>query len=100
MAKHSYNLLCSCVHGSPLNKREIWRAVFKDIFEAQVQIVWSTVQDLIIEAIYADIVRGKLDQKHQLLEVDYAIGRDIQTRNVQEITDVLGNWYLSTLHIC
>jgi len=49
-------------------------------------------QDLIIEAVYADIVRGKLDQKHQLLEVDYAIGRDIQQQHVQEITDVLENW--------
>jgi len=51
-----------------------------------------SVQDLIIEAVYADIVRGKLDQKHQLLEVDYAIGRDIQPQNVQEISDVLENW--------
>jgi len=50
------------------------------------------VQDLIIEAVYVDIVRGKLDQKHQLLEVDYAIGRDIQPHNIQEITDVLENW--------
>jgi len=50
------------------------------------------VQDLIIEAVYADIVRGKLDQKHQLLEVDYAIGRDIQPHNIHEITHVLENW--------
>jgi len=50
------------------------------------------LQDLIIEAVYVDVVRGKLDQKHQLLEVDYAIGRDIQPRNVHEITHVLENW--------
>jgi len=50
------------------------------------------VQDLIIEVIYADIVRGKLDQKHQHVEVDYAIGRDIRPENVKEITFVLEEW--------
>lgn len=56
------------------------------------------MKDLIIEAVYADIVRGKLDQKHQLLEMDYAIGRDIQPDNVREITGVLENWYQLCLH--
>jgi len=49
-------------------------------------------QDLIIDAIYADIIRGKLDQKHQQLEVDFAIGRDIQPEHIQEISTVLGSW--------
>ena len=50
------------------------------------------VQDLIIEVIYADVIRGKLDQKNQQLEVDYAIGRDIQTEAVTEIISVLQSW--------
>jgi COP9 signalosome complex subunit 7 len=53
------------------------------------------LEDLIIEAIYADIVHGKLDQKHQLLEVEYVIGRDIRPENIAEITAVLQDWYNS-----
>lgn len=50
------------------------------------------LEDLIIEVIYADIIRGKLDQKHQRLEVDYAIGRDIKEEDVGEIISVLQDW--------
>lgn len=49
-------------------------------------------QDLIIEVIYADIVHGKLDQKNQQLEVDYALGRDIRPEAVPEIVSVLQDW--------
>ena len=51
------------------------------------------VQDLIIEVIYADIIHGKLDQKNQQLEVDYAIGRDIRPEAVPEVISVLQDWY-------
>lgn len=50
------------------------------------------LEDLIIEVIYADVIRGKLDQKHQWLEVDYAIGRDIRPDNITEIVTVLQQW--------
>lgn len=50
------------------------------------------LEDLTIEAIYADIIRGKIDQKHQQLEVDFAIGRDIRKENVGQILTVLGEW--------
>lgn len=50
------------------------------------------LEDLIIDAVYADIIRGKLDQKHQQLEVDFAIGRDIRPEHIQEISSVLGSW--------
>ena len=46
-----------------------------------------------IEVIYADIIRGKLDQCNQQIEVDYAIGRDIRPEAVKEIVDVLQQWY-------
>lgn len=51
-----------------------------------------TLEDLIIEVIYADIVHGKLDQKNQQLEVDYALGRDIRPEAVPEIVSVLQDW--------
>jgi len=49
-------------------------------------------QDLIIDAIYADIIRGKLDQKNQQLEVDFAVGRDIRPEHITEISEVLDSW--------
>ena len=51
-----------------------------------------TFQDLIIEVIYADIIHGKLDQKNQRLEIDYAIGRDIRPEASNEIVTVLQDW--------
>ncbi|XP_052862185.1 COP9 signalosome complex subunit 7 [Anopheles cruzii] len=50
------------------------------------------LEDLIIEAIYADVVHGKLDQKNKQLEADYAIGRDIRTGDVTEIASTLQEW--------
>jgi len=49
-------------------------------------------QDLIIDAIYADIIRGKLDQKNQQLELDFAVGRDIRPEHIHEISKVLDSW--------
>ena len=54
--------------------------------------LFDLFQDLIIEVIYADIVHGKLDQKNQQLEVDYALGRDIRAEAVPEIVSVLQDW--------
>ncbi|KAL1137869.1 hypothetical protein AAG570_009565 [Ranatra chinensis] len=50
------------------------------------------LEDLIIEAIYADIIHGKLDQKNSQLEVDYAIGRDTQAEDVGSIIKTLQEW--------
>ncbi|XP_035829431.1 COP9 signalosome complex subunit 7a isoform X2 [Aplysia californica] len=50
------------------------------------------LEDLIIEVIYADIIHGKLDQKNQQLEIDYAIGRDIHENALSEVTVVLQQW--------
>lgn len=50
------------------------------------------LEDLIIEAIYADIIHGKLDQKNSQLEVDYAIGRDIRAEDINVIVNCLQDW--------
>ncbi|XP_078615797.1 COP9 signalosome complex subunit 7b-like [Branchiostoma floridae x Branchiostoma japonicum] len=50
------------------------------------------LEDLIIETVYADIIGGKLDQKNQQLEVDYAIGRDIRPEAIEEIVNTLQEW--------
>ena len=41
---------------------------------------------------FADIIHGKLDQKNSQLEVDYAIGRDIQSADLGSIVSTLQEW--------
>jgi len=41
---------------------------------------------------FADIIHGKLDQKNSQLEVDYAIGRDIQSGDLGSIVSTLQEW--------
>ncbi|KAL0277163.1 UNVERIFIED_CONTAM: hypothetical protein PYX00_004534 [Menopon gallinae] len=50
------------------------------------------LEDLIIEAVYSDIIQGKLDQKNSQLEVDYAIGRDIRPEDIGAIVNTLQEW--------
>ena len=50
------------------------------------------LEDLIIEAFYSDIIKGKLDQLNNQLEVDFAIGRDVTDEQVDEILRTLDNW--------
>lgn len=50
------------------------------------------LEDLIIEAVYADIIQGKLDQKNSNLEIDCAIGRDIRPEDVNIIVNCLQEW--------
>ena len=47
---------------------------------------------MIIEAIYADIIHGKLDQKNKQIEIEYALGRDIKPETVGVIADVVQEW--------
>ncbi|XP_069068975.1 COP9 signalosome complex subunit 7b isoform X2 [Pleurodeles waltl] len=50
------------------------------------------LEDLIIEAVYTDIIQGKLDQCRQLLEVDFCIGRDIPKKDISSIVKTLQEW--------
>ncbi|KAL7991127.1 hypothetical protein Chor_014557 [Crotalus horridus] len=50
------------------------------------------LEDLIIEAVYTDIIQGKLDQRNQVLEVDFCIGRDIQRKDISNIIKTLNEW--------
>lgn len=51
------------------------------------------LEDLIIEAIYADIIHGKLDQRNSQLEVDYAgLGRDVRPGDTGVVARTLAEW--------
>ncbi|XP_053566270.1 COP9 signalosome complex subunit 7b isoform X1 [Bombina bombina] len=50
------------------------------------------LEDLIIEAVYTDIIQGKLDQRNHVLEVDFCIGRDIPKKDISSIVKTLHEW--------
>lgn len=51
------------------------------------------LEDLIIEAVYADIIHGKLDQKNSQLEVDYAgLGRDVRAGDTGAVIETFVEW--------
>jgi len=50
------------------------------------------LEDLVIECVYQGLIRGKLDQKHKQLEVDFALGRDIRPGEIEQMMTVLANW--------
>lgn len=53
------------------------------------------LEDLIIDAIYLDILRGKLDQNEQQLEVEYTMGRDLEPGKVKDLLAALRSWCVS-----
>jgi COP9 signalosome complex subunit 7 len=51
------------------------------------------LEDLIIDAIYAGVLRGKLDQAAAQLHVEYTLGRDIEpTHGAQALLNSLQEW--------
>ncbi|KAJ7457677.1 hypothetical protein B0H11DRAFT_209238 [Mycena galericulata] len=54
------------------------------------------LEDLIIDAIYLDILRGKLDQKHSQLEVEYTMGRDLPASAIPFLLSALREWAATT----
>ena len=55
------------------------------------------LEDLIIDGIYLDLISGRLDQKYQQLEVEYALGRDVEEEKVSVLLDSLREWYVFIL---
>lgn len=50
------------------------------------------LEDLVIDAIYMDMLRGKLDQKEEQLEVEYTMGRDLEPGRLESVLAALKNW--------
>ncbi|XP_018973557.1 COP9 signalosome complex subunit 7a-like isoform X2 [Cyprinus carpio] len=50
------------------------------------------LEDLLIEAVYCDIIHGKLDQRNQQVEVDCSIGRDLGPNELPNIANTLQEW--------
>ncbi|KIM81784.1 hypothetical protein PILCRDRAFT_821130 [Piloderma croceum F 1598] len=69
---------------------------YSDLLEALQMPTIRDLEDLIIDAIYLDILRGKLDQKEQQLEVEYTMGRDLEPGKIEEVLAALRNWASTT----
>ncbi|KAF8627695.1 hypothetical protein AX15_004293 [Amanita polypyramis BW_CC] len=54
------------------------------------------LEDLVIDAIYLDVLRGKLDQSKELLEVEYTMGRDLESGKLESILAALRDWSSTT----
>ena len=50
------------------------------------------MEALIIDGIYRDLFRGKLDQKHQCFRVEASAPRDIQTSQIPDFLRVFDQW--------
>ncbi|KIY52062.1 hypothetical protein FISHEDRAFT_56288 [Fistulina hepatica ATCC 64428] len=50
------------------------------------------LEDLIIDAIYLDLLRGKLDQNESQLEVEYIMGRDLAPGSLESVLTALQDW--------
>jgi len=50
------------------------------------------LEDLIIEAIYQGLIKGKLDQKKKQLGVEYTMGRDLRPGQIDQMLKVLADW--------
>lgn len=50
------------------------------------------LEDLIIDGIYLDLLRGRLDQKAQQFEVEYATGRDLAPGQLESLLLSLHAW--------
>jgi len=50
------------------------------------------LEDLIIDCIYQNIIKGKLDQKGKHLEIEFSIGRDIPPTQIDAMINLLNNW--------
>lgn len=50
------------------------------------------LEDLIIDAIYLDVLRGKLDQKESQLEIEYTMGRDLAPGKLESVLAALQSW--------
>jgi len=47
------------------------------------------LEDLIIEAIYAGLIKARMDQNEQKLEVYYAMGRDVEMSKLPELLGIV-----------
>lgn len=50
------------------------------------------LEDLLINAIYQNVICGKLDQRNKQVDIEYTMCRDLEAKQITNIKDILSNW--------
>jgi len=50
------------------------------------------IEDLILDTIYEGLIFAKLDQNAKIVQIDFAMGRDVKPEQLKEMQLVLANW--------
>lgn len=69
---------------------------YKDLIEKFKLSNVRELEDFIIDCIYEGLLKGKLDQKRQRLEIEYSKGRDISKKNITAMKNRLISWLNNT----
>ncbi|PCH33195.1 hypothetical protein WOLCODRAFT_21833 [Wolfiporia cocos MD-104 SS10] len=69
---------------------------YSQLLEALQMPTIRELEDLIIDAIYLDVIRGKLDQRQQQFDVEYTMGRDLEPGRIESLLASLQIWASTT----
>jgi hypothetical protein len=58
------------------------------------------LEDLVIDVIYAGMLKGKLHHCEKVLQVEWAAGRDVRQEDLTKIQLALSNWWVLLLLPC
>lgn len=50
------------------------------------------LEDMMIDCIYNELLKGKLDQKNHILQVEYTYGRDARVEDIGKMICKLEEW--------
>lgn len=70
------------------HKRLTYELLFKELATINVR----ELEDLLIDAIYSNIIDGKMDQKNSCIEIESTIARDIRKDQLQSMLTILTDW--------
>ena len=70
------------------HKRLTYELLYKELSISSVR----DLEDLIIDAIYSNVIDGKMDQKNSWIEIESTIARDIRREQLQPMLTVLSEW--------
>lgn len=70
------------------HKRLTYELLSKELSTSNVR----ELEDLLIDAIYSNIIDGKMDQKNSCIEIESTIARDIRKDQLQSMLTILSDW--------
>ena len=78
---------------SVLTLAERHRALEYDILKVELQLAQvRELEDVLIECMNRNLLRGKIDQKGQRVTVDYIAGRDLSEQSINQVLQIFSDW--------